>query len=179
MRLFALMLCLTSILGSEEPKMPKPKYAANGRLVRPEGYREWMFVGANLGMGYTEGQAKPRTNYHSIYMQREAYQHYAKTGTFPDHTMMVMEVFSQGTNASINKTGSFADKSIGIEVALKDSAKFPEEKWAYFNFIGEGDKPLADAGAFRKDACWSCHNKHAQVDNVFVQFYPALRDLKK
>jgi hypothetical protein len=89
-----------------------------------------------------------------------------------------MEVHSPGTNESINQNGSFSDKSIGIEVALKDESRFPD-KWAYFNFIGEGDKPLADAGAFRKDACWSCHNKHAAVDNVFVQFYPALRDLKK
>jgi hypothetical protein len=178
MRFLALLLSLSVLLSSEESRMPAPKYTNAGRLIRPEGYREWMFVGASLGMGYTEGNAPSRSTYHSIYIQREAYQHYAKTGTFPNQTMLVMEVLSPGTNVSINKNGSFSDKSIGIEVALKDESKFPD-KWAYFNFIGEGDKPLADAGAFRKDACWSCHNKHAAVDNVFVQFYPALRDLKK
>ena len=171
------MLLVGGLLGSEEVRMPVPKYTPAGRLIRPEGFREWMFVGANLGMGYSEGQTNSRVTYHSIYIQREAYRQYANTGTFPNLTMLVMEVFSQGTNASINKKGSFADKSIGIEVALKDEARFPE-KWAYFNFIGEGDKPLADAGAFRKDACWNCHNKHGAVDNVFVQFYPTLRDLK-
>ena len=51
---------------------------------------------------------------------------------------------------------------------------FPE-KWGYFNFIGTGGKPLPQAKAFPRDACWSCHNQHATADNVFVQFYPVLR----
>ncbi|HUQ92067.1 MAG TPA: cytochrome P460 family protein [Bryobacteraceae bacterium] len=158
--------------------MPLPAFTEGGRLLRPEGWREWMFVGANLGMGYTESKAAaPRTNYHNIYIQREAYKEYAQTGKFPDKTMLVMEVFSMGTNASINKQGSFADKAIGIEVALKDEKRFPE-KWAYFNFIGEGGKPMADSGAMRKDACWKCHNEHGASDNVFVQFYPMLRDVR-
>jgi hypothetical protein len=161
-----------------ESVMEVPKYTESGRLVRPEGYREWMFVGANLGMGYTEGQAKPRTTYHNIYMQREAYQAYKTRGKFPDKTMLVMEVMSMGTNASINKQGSFADKLIGVEVSVKDESRFAQDKWAYFNFIGEKDKQLADSAPFRKQQCWNCHNEHAAVDNVFVQFYPALRDLR-
>ena len=159
-----------------DAQQPQPKYNEAGRLLRPEGYREWMFIGANLGMGYSENPAV-RSSYHNIYMQREAYKHYVKTGEFPEKTMLIMEVITPGTNESINKHGSFEDKPIGIEVALKDSSKFPD-KWAYFNFIGEQGKPLADAGAFRKDQCWSCHNKHAAVDNVFVQFYPVLREAR-
>lgn len=158
--------------------MPLPKYTQTGRLIRPEGYREWMFAGSNLGMGYTEGQAQPGPmKYHNIYIQREAYRQYRETGKFPDKTMLVMEVLSMGTNESINRKGSFANQKIGIEVALKDESKFPE-KWAYFNFIGESSKPLADAGPMRKDQCWNCHNQHGAVDNVFVQFYPNLRDVR-
>ena len=172
-----LLLCLPALLTSEEPGMPTPKYTDKGRLIRPEGYREWMFVGANLGMGYNEGPAPAQQNYHNIYIQREAYKQYAKTGKFPDKTILVMEVLGMGTKASINRNGSFEEKLIGIEVALKDEKRFPE-KWAYFNFIGEGNKPLPDAGAFKKQQCWDCHNQHAAKDNVFVQFYPVLRDLK-
>ena len=44
----------------------------------------------------------------------------------------------------------------------------------------ESDKTLASelkaAKAFPKEACWNCHNEHAKTDNVFVQFYPTLRD---
>src|SRR5215470_18025739 len=163
MRLAMLVLFLPLVLCSEESKMPVPTYTDKGRLTRPEGYREWMFVGANLGMGYNEGQpANPRLNYHNIYIQREAFKVYEKTGKFPDKTMLVMEVLAKGEKESINRQGSFEDKKIGIEVALKDETRFPD-KWAYFNFIGEGGKPMADSGAFRKEQCWNCHNQHGAV----------------
>lgn len=174
--LFAFLLVPAALL-AQSSGMPAPQFNAAGRLIRPEGHREWMFVGSNLGMAYSDA-AKPRVTYHNIYLQREAYQQYVKTGRFPDKTMMVMELMKPGSNASINKQGSFQDSAIGIEVALKDESRFAE-KWAYFNFIGEGDKPLADAGAMKKDQCWKCHNEHGAVDNVFVQFYPILREARK
>lgn len=173
-RFLALFLVASTALISEE-KMAGPKYAGDNELIRPEGYREWIFVGSNLGMGYTEGPAPKSPTFHNIYIQREAYKQYGATGTFPDKTMLVMEVVKPGTNASINKQGQFGDQFIGIEVALKDEKKFPE-KWAYFNFIRSGGGPALDkAKAFQKDACWKCHNEHGAVDNVFVQFYPVLR----
>jgi hypothetical protein len=60
-------------------------------------------------------------------------------------------------------------------VALKDRSKF-EEGWAYIDF-GNGRKKSATA--FPKAACYDCHLQHGAVDNVFTQFYPVLRDLKK
>ena len=84
-------------------------------------------------------------------------------------------LITAGTNASINKKGQFEDKSVGIEVALKDEKRFAE-KWAYFNFIGKNGTSLAEAKPFAKESCWKCHNEHASADNVFVQFYPVLRD---
>jgi hypothetical protein len=175
-RILAAMLLLTAVMNSEE-KMFQPRFADGNQLARPEGFREWMFVGSNLNMGYSEGPAPSESRFHNIYVQREAYRQYAATGTFPDKTMLVMEVIGAGTNASINKKGQFEDKSVGIEVALKDEKRFAE-KWAYFNFIGSGGAPLAQAKPFAKEACWKCHNAHAGSDNVFVQFYPVLRDVK-
>ncbi len=150
----------------------QPKYDDASSLLRPEGYREWIFVGSNLGIGYTEGGKEG--SFKNIYIQPEMYRAYKKTGKFPDKTMLVMEVFTPGEKMAPAKSGKFEDKFRGIEVALKDEKKFPE-KWAYFNFIGDNG-PLAKAKAFPKEACWNCHNEHAKVDNVFVQFYPALRD---
>lgn len=177
MRKLWLIPVLPFLLCSEEAGMPAPKYTEKGRLIRPEGYREWMFVGASMGMGYSDAP-KGRVSYHNVYIQREAYKQYTATGKFPDKTMMVMEVLQVGKSESINKTGSFESSPIGIEVSVKDEKRFPE-KWAYFNFIGEGDKPMADSSAFRKDQCWNCHNEHAAVDNVFLQFYPVLREARK
>jgi hypothetical protein len=173
-RLVAMVLLLAGALASED-LMVTPRYGADGALIRPEGFREWMFVGSNLNMGYSEGPEPKESRFHNIYIQREAYKQFAATGKFPDKTMLVMEVITSGTNASINKRGQFEDQSVGVEVALKDEKRFPD-KWAYFNFIGPNRTQLAAAKPFAKDRCWKCHNEHGAVDNVFVQFYPVLRD---
>lgn len=177
LRLPALLL-LGACAAVSEPKMVEPRYDADSKLIRPEGYREWMFVSASLGMGYREGAAPAKPTFHSIYIQPEAYRQYAATGAFPDKTMLVMEVRAPGTNLSINKHGQFADRFVGFEVALKDEKRFAE-KWAYFDFsVRDGQQPK-QAKAFPKDACWKCHNEHGATDNVFVQFYPVLREARK
>jgi hypothetical protein len=177
-KLIALALVSVAVLSSQD-QMFQPRFTNANELIRPEGYREWMFAGSNLNMGYSEGSEPAPTDsrFHNIYIQREAYKTYVATGKFPDKTVLVMEVIAAGTNASINKKGMFEDRSIGIEVAVKDEKRYPE-KWAYFNFIGKGGAQLPQAKAFAKDSCWKCHNEHAAVDNVFLQFYPNLRDAR-
>jgi len=175
-RLAVLILVSAAVLSSQD-KMFQPKFVDDNQLIRPEGFREWMFVGSNLNMGYSEGPPPAESRFHNIYIQQESYRQFAATGKFPDKTVLVMEVIAAGTNASINKKGQFEDKAIGIEVTVKDEKRFPE-KWAYFNFIGKGGTALAQAKPFAKEACWKCHNEHAAVDNVFLQFYPVLRDVK-
>lgn len=158
-----------------------PRYTSSGELIRPEGYRDWKFVGANYGMGYTEGSPDTAANatFHNIYIAPKAYAEFRKTGQFPDKTMLVMEVVKPATNASINKRGVFQDEFLGIEVALKDTKRFPE-KWAYFNFIDrKNNTQFTQTKAFPAESCWKCHNQHGAADNVFVQFYPGLRDYVK
>ena len=169
-------LLVAAMLGSEE-RMFQPRFAEGNQLMRPEGFREWMFVGANLNMKLFGRRRAEGVALHNIYVQREAYREFAATGKVSDKTMLVMEVIAAGTNASINKKGQFEDKSVGIEVALKDEKRFAE-KWAYFNFIGKGGAALPQAKAFAKEACWKCHNEHGAADNVFVQFYPVLREAR-
>ena len=173
------LLLLLGLAAGSEP-MAQPRYADGNQLLRPEGYRDWKFVAANYGMGYRDGQPEIPANatFHNIFIQPDAFKKYVATGEFPEKTMLVMEVYRPGTNASINKRGLFQNEFVGFEVALKDSSKFPE-KWAYFDFIGKEGKPLSQAKAFPKDACWKCHNEHGAKDNVFLQFYPSLRDARK
>ena len=85
-----------------------------------------------------------------------------------------MEVYSAGTHASINRQGSFADRFLRLEVAVKDSARF-SEGWAYFDFGGPAGEVKPKSTAFAKERCWACHNEHAATDNVFTQFYGVLR----
>src|SRR6202035_5830589 len=156
MRVLALILALAAALTSQE-KMYQPRFEDGNQLVRPEGYREWMFVGSNLNMGDSDDRAPAESRFHNIYIQPEAYRQYAATGKFPDKTVLVMEVIAAGTNASINKRGQFEDHPMGIKVSHKDE-KRSEGRWAYFVLIGGGGPPLAKAKPFPKEACWNCHN---------------------
>ena len=152
----------------------EPRFTDSKELVRPQGYREWVFVGSSLGMSYSENQTKREERFHNIYLKPAAYHQYQKTGEFPEGTVLVMEVATAASQSSINRQGQFQDNFVGIEAAVKDSSRF-SGKWAYFSFIGDDGKPKPTAKAFPQDACWSCHNEHAASDNVFSQFYPVLR----
>ena len=175
--LVATFLICAGVLASGGQKA-QPQFANHDQLIRPEGYRQWVFVGSSLGMSYTEGPAEKSPYFTNIYLQPDAYRQFVTTGKFSDRTILVLEVVSAGSNASINKRGRFEDHSIGIEAAVKDEMRFPE-KWAYFSFIGSGGKALAQAKPFPKEACWKCHNAHGAADNVFVQFYPVQREARE
>ena len=167
--------------------MVTPQYNGDGHLIRPTNFRTWIFVGSSIGLSYF-GKEEPKGPglFHHIYIQPEAYRHYVKTGEFPDKTMLVMENYSAGSKED-NTTGPiiegkefdilhglFEDKRMGLEVALKDLDRF-EDGWAYFNFSSANG--LKETGAaFPKAVCWNCHNTHGADDNVFVQFYPVLRE---
>lgn len=168
----------------------RPIYTNDGELALPKGYRNWIFVGTSLSPVYKSelpgGEArigreeKNPGSFHNVYINPEAYGEYQKTGKFPDQTMLIMEVFSAGTK---DKTGfltggRFEEKRVALEVAVKDKNRpGGDVPWAYYDFkIRENARPAASAKAFPKAKCYDCHLKHAGVDNVWVQFYPALRD---
>ena len=152
----------------------EPRFTADKQLIRPQGYREWVFVGSSLGMSYSEDAPKREAKFHNVYLKPSAYHHFQKTGEFPEGTILVMEVATAASQSSINRHGQFQDQFVAVEAAVKDSSRFPE-KWAYFTFNERDGSPKETAKAFPQDSCWSCHNEHAATDNVFSQFYPVLR----
>ena len=170
-------LCLLAWVAVRATAPPgDPRFTADRELIRPEGHREWIFVGASLGMSYDAEKPKLAT-FHNVYLHPRAYQEYKKTGRFPERTILAMEVLTPQSQASINRQGQFEDQPVALEAAVKDSSRFPEG-WAYFDFSRRGQASfpgIAAAAAFPKPACWSCHNQHARTDNVFTQFYPVLR----
>ena len=159
--------------------MVQPRYSEGKELMLPEGYRTWVFVGASIGLSYSEptradGAGGPGA-FHHVYVQPEAYAHFKRTGQFPEKTILVMEVHRADQKVSINKGGYFEGDRVAVEVALKDKEKF-DEGWAYFDFANGSKKT---SKAFPKASCFSCHKEHGADDNVFTQFYPVLREAKK
>ena len=156
--------------------MAIPTYTANGDLILPENYRTWIFVGASLGLSYSEGAAEregPGT-FTNVYIQPEAYRYFMATGKFPEGTMLPMDIYRPGSRESINQAGYFEKDFLGMEVAVKDSERY-EEGWAYLSFRDRSGGLRPSASAFPKDRCYDCHAEHAATDNVFTQFYPVLQ----
>jgi Cytochrome P460 len=148
----------------------KPQYSGD-KLVRPDGYREWIYLSSGLGMNYSPapGGHEMFTN---VFVAPWAYREFVATGKWPEQSIFVVEDRSAESKGSINKTGHYQTDLAGIAVEVKDLARFPD-KWAYFGFGGD-DKTAA---ANPKAACWQCHDDHAAVEHSFVQFYPTLKPI--
>ena len=168
----ALLSCFAILLAATpDTPGPTPQYDKNNHLLRPENYREWIFLSSGLGMSYSSTPDHPM--FTNVFVPHWAYSEFLKSGKWPQKTMFVLEERGAENKGSINKAGHFQGDLMGIDVEVKDS-RFPD-KWAYFNF-DEADK---SAEANPKEACWQCHEDHAAVEHSFVQFYPTLKPVAK
>lgn len=154
----------------------EPRYDSTGALIRPKGYETWVFVGSSTGLTYEGGSQRSGTGeFHDVYIRPESYHEYARSGKFPEKTVLVLALYPPNEKVSPAKGGYFEGDLDGIAVAVKDHQHFAEG-WAYFNF-GHVPDLKETATANLKENCYSCHNQHAADDNVFVQFYPILRPI--
>jgi hypothetical protein len=168
--LIALALIAAAVASRAEPRRG-PAYTADGSLERPVDYRSWVFLSSGLDMSYlqTPGMAG-MSMFDNVFVNPEAYASFLKTGTWPDKTVVVLEVRKGQQTGSINKHGRFqTGEPIGMEVHVKDTARF-KGGWAFYGFEGAGPGKLFPQTA----ACYSCHAAHTAVDTTFVQFYPTL-----
>jgi hypothetical protein len=166
--------CLALLATPAEQKFSRPQYDAKGQLLRPDDYREWMFLSAGYGMNYSPapGSHEMFTN---VFVPRWAYQDFVSSGKWPEQTIFVIDERAAESKGSINKTGHFQTDLMGLAVEVKDSDRYPE-KWAYFVFDADGKSAEAMP---KGNGCWSCHDAHAAVEHSFVQFYPTLKPIAK
>lgn len=149
----------------------RPLYDKDGNLLPPTNYREWIYLTSGIDMSYTSSANPDHSVFDNVFVNREAYEDFLKTGIWPDKTEMVLEVREAKDRGSINLRGHYQGTDLmGLEVHVKDAARFPG-KWAFFDF----DSP-AKTGTLipEKAPCYSCHAAHGAVDTTFVQFYPTL-----
>jgi hypothetical protein len=154
-----------------------PSYAANGDMQPPANYREWIYLSTGIDMSYSPNATNmDHSMFDNVFVNPAAYRSFLATGTWPDKTVMVLEVRGAKDKGSINHRGHFQDTTImGLEVHVKDQARFPG-KWAFFEFDS-----MQKAGSLipEKAPCYTCHAAHGAVDTTFVQFYPTLLPLAK
>jgi hypothetical protein len=153
-----------------------PTYTEDGRLLFPANYREWVYLTSGIDMSYSpNAMGMDHSMFDNVFVNPDAYKAFLQTGTWPDKTMLVLEVRVAGSNASINKSGHYqTSDTMGREVHVKDESRFAG-KWAFFGFETDGPSKQVPKEA----SCYSCHEQHAAVDTTFVQFYPTLIELAK
>lgn len=179
--LLGLLSCAASMPGSAQaaPAAAPAKassaaytleYTTDGRLLPPVHYREWVFITSGFGMNYGPNASMDHEMFDNVFVNPEAYRSFLQTGTWPDKTVLVLELRGAKGKGSINKNGHYQDTELmGVEAHVKDESRFPG-KWAFFDFDGNDPGTLLPQSA----SCYSCHADHAAVDTTFVQFYPTL-----
>jgi hypothetical protein len=168
--LTGLLLCSMAQGDPEAPQNRGPAYTADGRLLLPENYRDWVFLTSSFDLSYMEGMQMGHHMLDNVFVNPDSYKSFLATGTWPDKTVLVKENRRAPSEGSINKGGNYQSTEIeSFEIHVKDEARFPG-KWGFFAFGGREPAKLIPQAA----SCYSCHAAHAAVDTTFVQFYPTL-----
>ena len=79
---------------SDEPLIVDPvaiDWGADGKLVKPKNYREWIYLSSGLGMQYNEPGAapNPNPNFENVFVEPSAYRKFVETGRWPDKSVFV------------------------------------------------------------------------------------------
>jgi hypothetical protein len=170
--LASLLLLVHPVHSTHAATTAAPAYAPNSDMLPLTNYREWVYLTTGIDMSYSpKAMASDHPMFDNVFVNPEAWRSFQATGTWPDKTVMVLEVREARDKGSINQRGHFQGEGVmGFEVHVKDEAHFPG-KWAFFDF----DAPDKNGTLIPEKApCYGCHQQHGAVDTTFVQFYPTL-----
>jgi hypothetical protein len=153
-----------------------------GELMQPAGYREWVFLSSGLGMTYgpSAPAAGTRPRFDNVWVNPSSYRQFKQTGTWPEGTIFILEIRESEQKASINQHGHFQGKLVAIEANVKDTSRFPQTGWGFFDLATEADgQPKPVKAIAQGNGCQKCHSANGAVDGTFVQFYPELIPIAK
>lgn len=175
--LAGLALIGTLPVNAADPATAGPVFNDKGELARPEDYRSWVFL--NTALALTYGPNRPPAGapqvFTSVFVNPKAYAQFQKSGLWPDGTIFALEVRPALAAISAQEGAVTQGTRRALEVAVRDSSRYPDGGWSYFSFDPPRDKPSAFkewAAPFPRTAgCYTCHSEHAAVQWTFTQFY--------
>jgi hypothetical protein len=168
-----------------------PEFTSEKMLKIPDAkiWREWPFVGSLVTPNALNDGEAPFPEHHIIYIDPVSWDHYKKTGSFREGTVIAKELTlirapdganDDGSTDEVSGTGFFMGEYSGFEITIKSRELYPDEpgNWAYYSFGHQPEPYNATAMKQPADACNACHEASAAEDFVFTQFYPVFRAVK-
>lgn len=163
--------------GAADPATAGPQFNDKGELIRPEDYRGWVFLNSALGLTY--GPNRPPAGapqvFTSVFVNPRAYAEFQKSGLWPDGTIFALDIRPGIAPVSALEGARTQGPRVALEVAVRDSSRYPDGGWSYFSFDGPRESRgalQATAAPFPRTAgCYACHQKHGAVQWTFTQFY--------
>lgn len=154
-----------------------PAYDPKGRLLKPEGLLDWVFMGTSLGMGYSQmafDEDDPGM-FQVVLMEPQGFRFFQQNGYFANGTMFGLLFYGSAHRVSINRSGFVLGGEMGVQVHVIDKERFADGH-AFFN-LGPYEQAGASAPLPPGNGCVSCHKTNGAHDGVFAQFYPRLKPL--
>ena len=109
-----------------------PVYTADGRLVFPTNYREWIYLTTGMNMDYNPDPSMAgHSMFDNVFVNPESYKAFVATGTWPDKTMLVLEGRMATSKGSINKAGHYQSNDVMMRSVHVKDARLPGG-WAFF-----------------------------------------------
>src|SRR5260370_7981399 len=69
-----------------------PQFTADGKLLRPEGYRRWVYVSSGYGMRYSQKSDDSMVLLTNACANPPSYYYYLAHGNWPDQTTLILEL---------------------------------------------------------------------------------------
>lgn len=173
--LLALFVPAPALAAEPDPAAVRvAQFDEQDRLLLPADLDEWVFLGASLGMGYSQETFDPGSPgmFQVARIEPKAWRAFQETGRFVEGTMIALHFYGSQNQISINRAGFVMGGLHFLEIHYKDSQRFPDG----FNFYTYSPGETASAAEALPNDCVACHQRDGAYDGVFVQFYPPIHE---
>ncbi len=156
-------------LAQEDMRVDVAEFDADGNLIVPQDFDQWVFIGSSLGQQYENEKFDPDSPglFQVVRMEPNAYAAFVATGEFVEGSMFALHFYGAQEKLSINRGGFVMDHLEFAEIHYKDS-KYPHG----FNFFTFPAGAETATEVPLPNDCVECHRDNGAYDGVFVQFYP-------
>jgi len=175
-------IALTLVSGSVSGQSAGQDYAedvvsSDGSIRVPENFRtDYVMLGAWSVAG--DADTGGAIGLHVVYAPRTAVEEYRKTGTFPDGTVLVKELFNGKTESLTTGQATSAADVAGYFVMVKDDkGRFSGnplwgDGWGWSFFAADNTRTTTTKD-YRAE-CLACHEPARATDLLYIQGYPLL-----